>query len=222
MIFSHRALNKTLEWNENTHLCELVVENPYILRQVLHDFSIVGEELRLSFMENGEALSLEKDCDVIFNPLRLDFNNRRATTALLKLLVKTSLSEDFYLKTNSFKTGVIKYLDQVVDSEGFNFEVSSGEFNIDDIAKAANLHIVGDEDDFVELVADYMSMMSELAAIKVFVFVSLRSLLSKNEFERFYHDLDNHQINVLLVENYDRGRVKGVPRIVLDRDMCEL
>lgn len=222
MIFSHQSINRTLEWNENTHLCELVIENPSYLRQILRDLSPSDTESQLSFMDDGSPLILEKDCDVIFNPLRLDFNNRRAAAALLKLLTKSSLSEDFYLETNRFKAGIIKYLDRIIDSESFNFEVSSGEFAIDDIAKAIGLHIIGDEDDFVELLADYFSMMSELVATKIFIFINLRSLLSGIELERFYHNLENHQINVLLIESHDCGRIKDTPRIVIDRDMCEL
>lgn len=156
MIFSHRCLSRVLKWNDSVHLCELVIENPQFLRQVFYDLSSVDKEPRLSFINDGKILSLEKDCDIIFNPLRLNFNNRRAITALLKLLVRASLSEDFYLKTSSFKANIAQYLDQIVSSENFNFEVFAGEFGIDDIAKATNLHIVGDEDDFVELLTDYL------------------------------------------------------------------
>lgn len=222
MIFSCQPINRTLEWSENIHLCELVVENPSCLRQILRNLSTSDEEPQLSFTNDGTPLNLEKDCDIIFNPLRLDFNNRRATIALLKLLTKTSLSEDFYLETNSFKAGIIKYLNRIIDSEDFSFEVSSGEFAIDDIAKAVDLHIIGDEDDFVELLTDYFAMMSELVATKVFIFINLRSLLSDSELERFYHNLENHRTNVLLIENHDYGRIKDTPRIVIDRDMCEL
>lgn len=65
-------------------------------------------------------------------------------------------------------------------------------------------------------------MMSELAAIKLFIFVNLRLLLSDNELKRFHHNLDNHQINALLIEGSDRGRINNIPRIIIDQDMCEL
>ncbi len=223
MIFRHQLLNRQLEWTETVHCCELVVESPRFLRRLIKDFSLVDESNRISVVEQGKALKFDRDVDLIFNPLHLDFNNRRVTTTLLKMLVKTSLSEDFYMSTNSFKAKIIRYLDRIVDAENFAFEVSAvDDFTIDAIARAVNLHIVGDEDDFVSLLIDYLSMMAELARIKLSVFVNLRSLLTGDELLRFCHDLDNHQLNVLLLENRDFGKMSGAPRIIIDRDDCEI
>ena len=223
MIFRHQLMNRQLEWNETTHCCELVIESPHFLRRLIKDFNYPSEATHISITEQGKPLKFEKDIDVIFNPLRLDFNDRRVTATLLKMLVKTSLSEDYYLSTNTFKARIIRYLDQIVDAENFNFEVSaSDDFNIDAIAKATNLHIVRDEDDFVTLLIDYMSMMAELAHIKFFVFFNLRSLLSRDEILRFCHDLDNHQLDVLLLESQDYGKFPGIERILIDHDDCEI
>ena len=93
---------------------------------------------------------------------------------------------------------------------------------MDSIAKAVSIHIVGDEDDFVELLTDYVSMMADLANIKLFVFVNLRLLLSDEDVERLRHNLDNHQINVLLLEGMAQERLKDVPRWLIDRDLCEI
>lgn len=223
MIFRHQLLNRELEWTETAHCCELVIESPHFLRRLMKDFNYPSDSSHIAIIEQGKVLKFEKDIDFITNPLHLDFNNRRVTTTLLKMLVKTSLSEDFYMPTNSFKAKIVKYLDQIVDAENFNFEVSAADdFTIDSIAKAADLHIVDDEDDFVTLLTDYLSMMSELANIKIFVFVNLRSLLSHDELLRFCHDLDNHQIDVLLIENHDYGKFSGISRILIDHDDCEI
>ena len=222
MIFHHQNLEKTLEWTENIHLSELVIEHPKFLRQVLKDFSLDDAERKLNFSNDGKTLNFEKEVDVIFNPLKLDFNNRRAMTTLLKMLVKTSLSETFYLETSKLKTKIVKYLGDLVDNENFNFEVAAAEFGIDDIAKATSLHIVGDEDDFIELLTDYMVMMAELASIKMFVFINLRTLINAEELQRLRHNLDNHQLNTLIIESRDVGKIEKVPRIVVDSDQCEL
>ena len=197
MIFRHQALNKQLEWKPSQHLCELVVESPTFLRQLLRDFTVEDPSRQISVTEKGESLHFEKDIDVILNPVKLD-------------------------STNSLKSKIIKYLDGVVGAEDFEFEVSTNDFMIDSLAKAANLHIVGDEDDFVELITDYMAMMADLTGIKLFIFVNLRSLIAEDELGRLRHNLNNHQIDVLLVENLDRGVIDGVSRIVVDEDACEI
>ena len=93
---------------------------------------------------------------------------------------------------------------------------------MDSIAKAVSIHIVGVEDDFVELLTDYVSMMAELANIKLFVFVNLRCFMSDRDIERFHHNLDNHQIDVLLLEGVSKKSLNSIPRVLIDNDMCEL
>lgn len=222
MKFRHLELERELEWNDTTHLCELIVENKHFMRKLYKDFSVQEENSKVSITENGQSLELEKQIDVVFNPLKLNFDNRRAVTTLLKLLVKTSLSEDFYATTNSLKAKILKYLDEIVNVEDFIFEVTTDDFTVDSLAKAVNMHIISDDDDFVEVLTDYCAMMAELAGIKVFVLMNLRSLINNDELERFHHNLDNHQIDVLIIESHDYGKDKSIPRILIDEDRCEI
>ena len=223
MRFAHADIGGELCWSENQHINELVIESPIFLRKILRGLAYANNDaLGVSFTENGKLMNFEKEIDVVYNPLRLDFNNRRAMTTLLKILVKTSLSEEHYFETNEFKTRVVQYLDKIVNAENFAFEVASGDFAIDNIAKAVNLHIVDDEDDFVELLTDYMTMMSELAGIKLFVFLNLRTILLDEEMNRLIENLKNHQLNVFLVESRLSEAIPSCERIVIDSDLCEI
>ncbi len=222
MILHHLNFEQELEWNSTNHVCELVVENPNFFREIIKDFTISEEEKEISISVEGKPLNFDKDLDIVFNPLKLDFNNKRAMTTLLKLLLKTSMSEDFYLTTNKLKTKIVKYFSEIVDAGGYEFEVSTDEFTMGSVAKAVSIHIVGDEDDFVELLTDYVSMMAELANIKLFVFVNLRCYMSDKDIEHFHHNLDNHQIDVLLLEGVPKKSLSDIPRVLIDNDMCEL
>ena len=219
---SHEYFSNSLEWHDTQHLCELVVESPKLMRDIVRELTTENGEHGLYITQAGEAMNFSSDIDVIFNPLKLDFNNRKAMTALLKMMVKTSLSEDFYFSTNELKTKIVKHLSDIIAAENFIFEVEPGEFSIDAIAKAANIHIVGDEDNFVELITDYVVMMTELAYIKLFIFVNLRSFLDDNELNQLVQNLQNHQINVLLLENQTRSKIKQSSRMVIDNDLCEI
>lgn len=222
MRFAHIDLRKELFWNESRHINELVVESPVFLRKILRGLANQEMASGVSFTQEGKAMNFAKEIDVIYNPLCLDFNNRRAMSTLLKMLVKASLSEDFYIETNEFKARIVRYLDKIIDSENFVFEVATGEFALDDIAKAVNIHIVDDEDDFVELLTDYMSMMAELAGVKLFVFLNLRAILLDEEMERLIINLKNHQLDVLLIESRQVVKLADAERIIIDSDLCEL
>ena len=116
MILRHLKLEKELEWIDTKHVCEFVIENPRFLRELIKDLTISEEEKEISISADGKPISFDKDLDIIFNPLKLDFNNKRAIVTLLKLLAKTSMSEDFYLTTNKIKTKIVKYFSEIINA----------------------------------------------------------------------------------------------------------
>jgi len=222
---THPSITKELTWTENQHVCELVIEAPTFFRQVTQEINFPLEDgTGLNFVDadKGDSLKMSSQVDVIYNPQKLDFNNRRAVATLWKLLVKSSNSEDFYLSTNRLKTKIVKYLGDVVDSENFGFEIVADDFTLDQIAKAVNFHIASDDEDFVEILTDYLEVMVELAKIKIFVFINLRSYMTTSDYERFIKNIINHQFDVLLIENQNRTSPDVVQKIIIDQDLCEI
>ncbi len=218
------ALNETnnyLSWDENHHLNELVIESPTLFRKIVKNFSTDLNESNY-FTESGKQLN-SKYIDFISNPFQLNFNNKKAITTLLKLLVKQSTSESFYNETNSFKSYIIKYLDELIYAENFNFEVESDpDFSIDAIAKAINIHIVGDEDNFVDLLVDYLDMMAELSDIKLFAFLNLRAFLESEDLDVLLKSINNHQLDVLFIESQQQDVIPNTGRLIIDKDLCEI
>lgn len=222
MKWVHELVGRELEWTENRKIWELVIEEPKLLREVMRDLAS-GElaEKRTKIVDNGELVEASK-IEVMMDLFRLDFNNKKAMGALLKKVMTRSLAEDFYLKTGDFKTKILRYIMEVVEAEQFGFEVEAEDFGLDNIAKAVNLKVVGDEDDFVELLIDYMTMMAELAGVKLFIFYGFRAFTGEDEMVRFLENVKNHQIDILLVENYSRKPIDGAGRLIIDRDLCEI
>lgn len=222
MILKCPGCKIPLTWDENHHLSELIIENPKYFRDIVKDLYLHNDDgSGISLTTDGKALNFRDDVDVIINPLKLDFGSRKVVTNLLKVLVKTSLSENYYLSTNKLKTKIVKYLDEVVSSEDFHFEVEADDFSLDQIAKAINLHIVGDEDNFVELLTDYLEMMRELVKTKLFVFIALRSFISTAELEQLHKNILDRQIDILLIEDQTRDKIDGLSRLTIDSDLCE-
>lgn len=219
--FTLNEASNYLSWDENHHLNELVIESPTLFRKVVKNFSIDLNESNY-FTESGKQLN-SKYIDFISNPFQLNFNNKKAITTLLKLLVKQSTSESFYNETNSFKSYIIKYLDELIYAENFNFEVESDpDFSIDAIAKAINIHIVGDEDNFVDLLVDYLGMMAELSDIKLFAFLNLRAFLESEDLDVLLKSINNHQLDVLFIESQQQDVIPNTGRLIIDKDLCEI
>lgn len=222
MILRCPGFDREIEWNENSHLHELIIENQKYFRDFVKDFYFHNDDgSGISLTESGKALKFKDDVDVIINPLKLDFGNKKAVTNLLKLLAEASVSENYYLSTNKLKTKIVKYLSDVISTEQFGFEIEADDFSLDQIAKAVNFHVVGDEDDFVDLITDYLEMMRELAKTKIFVFIALRSFISDDELARLRENIMNHQLDVLLIEDQTRTKIDGIARMTIDADLCD-
>lgn len=219
--FSLTETDNSLIWNEEVHLNELVIESPMFYRQIIKNLSANLDDCNY-FTLDGKTLRA-KHIDFISNPFLLNFNDKKVIATLLKLLVKQSTSESFYNETNSFKSYIIKYLDELIYAENFNFEVETDpDFSIDSIAKAVNIHIVGDEDNFIELLTDYLDMMTELSDIKLFVFMNLRAFLEKEDIELLIKNINNHQLDLLLIESQQKSKISNSNQLIIDKDLCEI
>lgn len=218
----HPRIESELEWSETTRVWELVAENPKFLRLLLKDFSNHSDDRGINFIANGQPLKFETDVELIVNPFKLDFNNRRAMTTLLKILLKTSNNEETYLETAEVKAKILQYIEHVIDASRLDFEVATSDFLVDALAKAVNIHIIGDEDNFTQLLIDYMLMMRELSGVKIFVFAHLRSMLTPEELAAFINSASGRQLNILLIESHDKSPLKNTPRILIDQDLCEI
>ena len=224
IVFRHLNCQKELIWTEETHLAALVIENPINLRNFL--IALTGEdesEPPFAFIADEKMLEVGTEVDVLLDPLRLNFNNRRAMTALLKRIVQTASSEDFYLRTGEVKSSVAKYLDDLIEAGDYGFVASvDEEFSVEGLAKLANLKIGGLGVNYVETLVNYLTMMTELVGVELFAIYGLGMLLDGEEFSRLCHDMENHQINLLLVEPWSGEKLRDIPKIVLDEDGCEL
>ena len=219
--FSLTETDNSLIWSEEVHLNELIIESPTFYRQIIKNLSTNLDDCNY-FTLDGKTLRA-KHIDFIPNPFLLNFNDKKVITTLLKLLVKQSTSESFYNETNSFKSYIIKYLDELIYAENLNFEVETDpDFSIDSIAKAVNIHIVGDEDNFIELLTDYLDMMTELSDIKLFVFMNLRAFLEKEDIELLIKNINNHQLDLLLIESQQKSKISNSNQLIIDKDLCEI
>lgn len=219
--FSLTETDNSLIWSEEVHLNELIIESPTFYRQIIKNLSANLDDCNY-FTLDGKTLRA-KHIDFIPNPFLLNFNDKKVITTLLKLLVKQSTSESFYNETNSFKSYIIKYLDELIYAENLNFEVETDpDFSIDSIAKAVNIHIVGDEDNFIELLTDYLDMMTELSDIKLFVFMNLRAFLEKEDIELLIKNINNHQLDLLLIESQQKSKISNSNQLIIDKDLCEI
>ena len=73
----------------------------------------------------------------------------------------------------------------------------------------------------LEEIVDYIDIFSQIIKTKLFVFISLRSYLTGEEFNNFIKIMDYKGIRILLIERYlslDNSIVDNVQ--IIDKDLC--
>ena len=211
-----------LVWTSETHVHELVVENANYWRRLIQD--LVDHQDNgsgISLTHHGKALDFSTDLEVITNPLALDFNNRRVTLNFFKLLTQAALDENNYLPTQELKTTLAAYLVDLVESTQINFQVAADDFAITQLAKAVNLHLVSD-DNFLTRLIEYQEVMRQLGHIQLTVWVNLRSFLTDDELTQLLAANHERELDCLLLESTARKNLKGLPRQIIDAQLCQI
>ena len=65
-------------------------------------------------------------------------------------------------------------------------------------------------------------MMTELSDIKLFVFMNLRAFLEKEDIELLIKNINNHQLDLLLIESQQKSKISNSNQLIIDKDLCEI
>lgn len=216
------GFDQEIIWHEEKLANELVIENQVYWRQAIDNLiNHQDDSDGISITVKGKAINYSDELEIITNPLGLDFNNRRVNLALQKLLTQASVSEKNYLFTQELKTKIASYLVDLVESMQINFQVSTDDFAVTQLAKAVNLHVISDDNLLAQLI-DYQELIRELTKVKLTVFINLRSFLNDNELLKLLAANRDHQLSCLLIESTARKRLDDLPRMVIDQDLCSI
>lgn len=217
MIFRHLSIDKELQF---TNFAKIVIENPTFYRDLAQDFLSENEH---KYSIESEVGKINYDnIDFIDSPVRLDFNNRQAISALSKKVVLGAISENFYLETEKISADIKNLFLRIIDSEQFNFEIDLGDPSAENLVKILSPEIIVDQNDFFGKICQYLEVMTELVGKKVFVFLGLENFLENDEFFEFIKFCQNHELHVLSIETLEKfhGDENLYTKIIIDADLC--
>ena len=216
-------------WEKPIELTEcriniLVIENPKALVGIIDDIlkQTRGENGELIMSDNGEILDMSKELDFVANIFDMNINDRKILNKVYGKLNDIAYSSDYYLNTNSTLTDLSKYIQSITDELSYPIYYNV-DTNISGRIKALNVKLAEEYDSLLEQVINYITVVKEFCSVSCFVFLNLRSYLTKEELEEFYKHLFYNKINVLLIENYQRERICDCEVFrIIDEDLCEI
>lgn len=175
---------------------------------------------------NGETIisdvnynmKFNKDIELIFNPFALDCNDKKIISALYKEIKETA--EDMLQDhTMIIKTHIIDYLDDLLEKNIYSTTFDT-DFDIIGFLKLFDVRIEHSYDTLVDLLICYIKLKNRLCNIRYYIFVNLKQYLSDEDLAYLYEAAEYENINLILLEDSQRGIISRENTIIIDNDLC--
>ena len=217
MKLANSKFFETLEFE--CGLQTLVVENVELLRTIILQlkFQINNKIGDFILSDNDAILDISKNILLITDVFEISGLSKQLKNKLQQYVESSYDNDDLY---QDIYQKLIEFGNDLTNSSPyplcFNQEISKF-----DIIKLLNIQFEHNYSSLLEEVIDYIDIFSQIIKTKLFVFVSLRSFLTDEEFNNFMKIMDYKGIRVLLIERYlllDTGTNNNVH--IIDKDLC--
>lgn len=197
----------------------LVVENVELLRTIILQlkFQINNKIGDFILSDNDAILDISKNILLITDVFEISGLSKQLKNKLQQYVESSYDNDDLY---QDIYQKLIEFGNDLTNSSPyplcFNQEISKF-----DIIKLLDIQFEHNYSSLLEEVIDYIDIFSQIIKTKLFVFVSLRSFLTDEEFNNFMKIMDYKGIRVLLIERYlllDTGTNNNVH--IIDKDLC--
>lgn len=210
---------------EEGKVVTLVIESAVLFRQFLNELmSQVNNDNGNNFIlsKDDKLLQVKKEIEIIFNPLTLDFNQKKIITKIINDLSKVADGEMFFTKTLELKSLIIQYSLKLLDNLEIPISIDA-DFTIGELLKIVGTKIDIDTTNLIEKILTYFQIIVSLKLASVFVLINVKSYLSIEELIELYKYIEYNKYRVLLLESNSNTSIRHLEQMVLiDKDMCEI
>lgn len=208
-----------LELKENV-VYEIVVENPVIFAAMVKELSEQSEggsgEFRLS--QGDKSLPLEKKIIFVRDIFNIDINQRKIISKLYTELGESAHS--VCMKERSeFVESYIKYMDSICENSDL-FVTYEEEPDVQELFKLAKLKIDSEAVTMLELILEFIRVVSRLLRVDIIVFMNLKLFLSKEELEKMYEECFQRKVCLILLEAFFQEKILCERGCIIDKDEC--
>lgn len=202
------------------YISELIVENPdsftLILMQLLHGCD--GKESEWILSEDEKILKLEKVCELVDNPLKIDFNSKKIQGRLYSEM--QDVCNEYNSEKSEINYIITTYLEKMIDALPYEYVSYDMEFEWVNLLKLYNVRIAVENSTLLQTIIEYIKVLSFLCQIKLVVFINLRSYLSTEAIAELQKMALYYKISMLLIENCEREKISDSHIIIVDKDNC--
>lgn len=218
MKLVHPNIEVPINFNES--FCyQLVIENAtefYARTQELIR-QCNGEDGNFVLSDNG-VLTIEKSCICMYDYFANMFQNKKINQTLQQIAEKVLTQKDFFKEFSIINQNMMK-INEIIKKECNEHMVYNDYFTKEDFIKFSNYKLK-QSFIFIENILNYIEFFIQHTKVKIVIFVQLSSVLTEKEIQTLCKQLHYMEINVLLVEPYQRYRLNFAQTVTIDNDLC--
>lgn len=215
------GINNVFEMTES-YINVLVVENQNLLYEILTDLyrQCQGFDGGSVLSENDTPVVISKRVELIDHYVPFDLNNRQLLNRIGMAIEKDAMNGERYLEVRSLLAEVERLLMEL--SFEYPCDVDFSEITLGSLIKASGMKIRSDSVSLGETIINYMELVCEFIADKLFITVNLRDFLSDDEANLFMQTVLSHGYKCFMIESHEHSRTEYEKRYIVDQDSCEI
>ena len=220
MKLVHPFLETLIDFAKSTTWFLIIENNKEYYNFCLDFFSLSqGESGNFCLSKNNEIINFAKSAILLYDFLNFDFSSKKIKS-ILEGAVLEELNKSEYIVDLSKLNSQIVLLNKRVTSQ-IDLPIDfTDEITVEKLMKISDFYIQT-EQSLLEKIVTYIDLFIKIKKIKLVVFVGLLSYISEKELKDLILQFEYMQIKVLFLENRDY-KVGSYPKIIVDKDLCEI
>ena len=221
-VLRHPRIDQDIEINHDV-IYNLIVENPEWLRKVLYalESQIVDKEEFFIFQEGVKQLDLSKKAFMVWNPLKIEFDEKKLDVVIQKA-VATHITEEQREKYQLLLQAVNEYIESLSYSYPFPLTFAS-DLGLQSFLKSVSLTPIEESEDFLERLIFRIRKVSYGFGYDIFFFLNLHDYLNEEEMNKFLKEMVSLELYPVLISSHTpKYKIDKEFCILIDDDLCEL
>jgi len=219
MKLTYSRFGLVIEMLENS-LNTIVIENKSQMAIVVEEIFQQCEGLEGGFVlsDKNELVRIDKRMDLVIDPFRLDFNDKKIINRLYQQL--GVLSEDFVEDKEKINSSILRVLDNIISGIQYHGIAFNFELDWNNIFKLYGVRLEKDYKNLLEKLVEYIKIQAMLTENRICCLVNIRTYLNQNELLELHSVAENQKISLLLIEATEPIKIVDETLYIIDIDQC--
>ncbi len=222
MILVHPELHMQLDMH---YYCaaEWIIESPDLFSKYLEELEsqIAGECGSFVLSDDDKEIVLAKNAEIIVNPLFIDINDKKIISKIYSELVQIANNEEMYLKTQEILSTLQNYFLEV-ESQYSNTLITDESIDLAGLFKIMGVKVEYDSLNYFERLIQYIKLQNDVLKKNFIILVNTRSYFSYEKINQLLQFMNYNEINLLLIESFQRDFTDQTRKYIIDSDGCEI